>query len=118
MANILDLKVNEFMAKVIAKNPGEAEFHQAVKEVVESLMPFIEENPKYQYAKVLERMVEPERVMMFRVPWLDDNGQIRINRGYRIQMNSAIGPYKGGLRFHPRVREVQISIPRVSQTMK
>ncbi len=103
MANILDLKVNEFMAKVIAKNPGEAEFHQAVKEVVESLMPFIEENPKYQYAKVLERMVEPERVMMFRVPWLDDNGQIRINRGYRIQMNSAIGPYKGGLRFHPTV---------------
>lgn len=103
MANILDLKVNEFMAKVIAKNPGEAEFHQAVKEVVESLMPFIEENPKYQYAKVLERMVEPERVMMFRVPWLDDNGQIQINRGYRIQMNSAIGPYKGGLRFHPTV---------------
>ncbi|MGV8138787.1 MAG: NADP-specific glutamate dehydrogenase [Mangrovibacterium sp.] len=103
MANILDLKVNEFMAKVIAKNPGETEFHQAVKEVVESLMPFIEENPKYQYAKVLERMVEPERVMMFRVPWLDDNGQIQINRGYRIQMNSAIGPYKGGLRFHPTV---------------
>jgi glutamate dehydrogenase (NADP+) len=103
MANILDLKVNEFMAKVIARNPGEAEFHQAVKEVVESLMPFIEENPKYQYAKVLERMVEPERVIMFRVPWVDDNGQIQINRGYRIQMNSAIGPYKGGLRFHPTV---------------
>ncbi len=100
---MLDLKVNEFMAKVIAKNPGESEFHQAVKEVVESLMPFIDENPKYQYAKVLERMVEPERVLMFRVPWLDDNGQIQINRGYRIQMNSAIGPYKGGLRFHPTV---------------
>ena len=103
MANILDVKVNEFMAKVIAKNPGETEFHQAVKEVVESLMPFIQENPKYQYAKVLDRMVEPERVMMFRVPWVDDNGQIQINRGYRIQMNSAIGPYKGGLRFHPTV---------------
>ena len=103
MADILDVKVNEFMAKVIAKNPGESEFHQAVKEVVESLMPFIEENPKYQYAKVLERMVEPERVMMFRVPWVDDNGQIQINRGFRIQMNSAIGPYKGGLRFHPTV---------------
>ncbi|MEL7587244.1 MAG: NADP-specific glutamate dehydrogenase [Prolixibacteraceae bacterium] len=103
MADILNLKVNEFMAKVIARNPGEAEFHQAVKEVVESLMPFIEENPKYQYAKVLDRMVEPERVMMFRVPWVDDNGQIQINRGYRIQMNSAIGPYKGGLRFHPTV---------------
>ncbi len=103
MADILDVKVNEFMAKVIAKNPGESEFHQAVKEVVESLMPFIEENPKYQYAKILERMVEPERVMMFRVPWVDDNGQIQINRGFRIQMNSAIGPYKGGLRFHPTV---------------
>ena len=103
MANILDVKVNEFMAKVIAKNPGESEFHQAVKEVVESLMPFIEENPKYQYAKVLERMVEPERVIMFRVPWVDDDGQIQINRGFRIQMNSAIGPYKGGLRFHPTV---------------
>ena len=103
MTNILDLKVNEFMARVIAKNPGESEFHQAVKEVVESLMPFIEENPKYQYAKILERMVEPERVIMFRVPWIDDDGQIQINRGFRIQMNSAIGPYKGGLRFHPTV---------------
>lgn len=103
MADILNVKVNEFMAKVIAKNPGESEFHQAVKEVVESLMPFIEENPKYHYAKVLERMVEPERVMMFRVPWVDDNGEIQVNRGFRIQMNSAIGPYKGGLRFHPTV---------------
>jgi len=103
MADILNLKVNEFMAKVIAKNPGESEFHQAVKEVVESLMPFIEENPKYRHAKVLERMVEPERVMMFRVPWVDDNGDIQVNRGFRIQMNSAIGPYKGGLRFHPTV---------------
>ena len=91
------------MAKVIAKNPGESEFHQAVKEVVESLMPFIEENPKYRHAKVLERMVEPERVMMFRVPWVEDNGDIQVNRGFRIQMNSAIGPYKGGLRFHPTV---------------
>jgi glutamate dehydrogenase (NADP+) len=103
MADILNLKVNDFMAKVIAKNPGESEFHQAVKEVVESLMPFIEENPKYRFAKVLERMVEPERVIMFRVPWVDDSGEIQINRGYRIQMNSAIGPYKGGLRFHPTV---------------
>jgi glutamate dehydrogenase/leucine dehydrogenase len=103
MAEILNVKVSEFMAKVIAKNPGESEFHQAVQEVVESLMPFIEENPKYQHAKILERMVEPERVMMFRVPWVDDNGQIQVNRGFRIQMNSAIGPYKGGLRFHPTV---------------
>jgi len=103
MANILDLKVNEFMAKVIAKNPGESEFHQAVKEVVESLMPFIVENPKYAHAKILERITEPERVMIFRVPWLDDSGEIQVNRGFRIQMNSAIGPYKGGLRFHPTV---------------
>jgi glutamate dehydrogenase (NADP+) len=103
MAEILNVKVSEFMAKVIAKNPGESEFHQAVQEVVESLMPFIEENPKYQQAKVLERIVEPERVIMFRVPWVDDSGQIQVNRGFRIQMNSAIGPYKGGLRFHPTV---------------
>jgi glutamate dehydrogenase/leucine dehydrogenase len=91
------------MAKVIAKNPNEPEFLQAVQEVVESLMPFIEENPKYKEHKILERMVEPERVIMFRVPWIDDKGEIQINRGYRIQMNSAIGPYKGGIRFHPTV---------------
>jgi glutamate dehydrogenase (NADP+) len=101
--DVLNVKVNEFMAKVIAKNPGEIEFHQAVKEVVESLFPFIEENPKYKHGKVLERMVEPERVLIFRVPWIDDSGEIQINRGYRIQMNSAIGPYKGGLRLHPTV---------------
>jgi glutamate dehydrogenase/leucine dehydrogenase len=103
MAEILNVKVSEFMAKVIAKNPGESEFHQAVQEVVESLMPFIEENPKYQQTKILERIVEPERVMLFRVPWVDDSGQIQVNRGFRIQMSSAIGPYKGGLRFHPTV---------------
>ncbi|MFA5287044.1 MAG: Glu/Leu/Phe/Val dehydrogenase dimerization domain-containing protein, partial [Candidatus Omnitrophota bacterium] len=91
-------KVEEFMNNVVQKNPGEVEFHQAVKEVVESVMPFIDENPKYQKAKILERMVEPERTIMFRVPWLDDKGEIQINKGYRIEMNSAIGPYKGGLR--------------------
>jgi glutamate dehydrogenase (NADP+) len=96
-------KIEEFMSKVVARNPGEPEFHQAVREVVESVMPFIEENPKYQKAKILERIVEPERVIMFRVPWLDDKGEIQVNRGYRIEMNSAIGPYKGGLRFHPTV---------------
>lgn len=95
--------VEEFMAKIIAKNPGEIEFHQAVKEVTESIMPFIEENPKYRYPKILERIAEPERVIIFRVPWMDDKGEIQINRGYRIEMNSAIGPYKGGLRFHPTV---------------
>ncbi len=96
-------KVSAFMQKIIAKNPGETEFHQAVKEVAESLMPFLEENPKYQEAKILERIAEPERVIMFRVPWMDDKGEIQVNRGYRIQMNSAIGPYKGGLRFHSTV---------------
>ena len=103
MSDILNVEVDEFMAKLIAKNPGETEFHQAVREVVESLMPFINENPKYKQGKILERMVEPERVIMFRVPWLDDKGEIQINRGFRVQMNSAIGPYKGGLRFHPTV---------------
>lgn len=96
-------KTEEFMVQVIARNPGEAEFHQAVREVVDSIMPFMEKNLKYQKHKILERMVEPERVIMFRVPWLDDKGQIHINRGYRIEMSSAIGPYKGGLRFHPSV---------------
>ncbi len=95
--------VDDFMAMVIAKNPGEQEFHQAVREVVESLWDFIQGNPVYIHNKILERMVEPERVIMFRVPWLDDSGNIQINRGYRVQFNSAIGPYKGGLRFHPSV---------------
>ena len=103
MSHYLDAKVSEFMAKVIAVNPGEIEFHQAVQEVVESLMPFIIENPIYLHSKILERMVEPERVLIFRVPWIDDVGQVHINRGFRIQMSSAIGPYKGGLRFHPSV---------------
>jgi len=103
MADILNVKVNDFMAKIIAKNPGETEFHQAVKEVVESIMPVIDENPKFKHGKILERITEPERVILFRVPWLDDNGEIQINKGYRIEMNSAIGPYKGGLRFHPTV---------------
>ena len=101
--NVYDQMVAEFMAKIIAKNPGEKEFHQAVQEVAESLIPFIEENPKYKAAKILERIAEPERVIMFRVPWLNDKGEFVINRGFRIQMNSAIGPYKGGLRFHPSV---------------
>ena len=93
----------QFMKLVIKKNPGEIEFHQAVHEVVEAVTPFVEENYKYQEAKILERMIEPERVVMFRVPWADDKGEVQINRGYRIEMSSAIGPYKGGLRFHPTV---------------
>ena len=99
----MDPRVEQFMAQVIANNPGENEFHQAVQEVAESLIPFIEENPKYKHAKVLERIAEPERIIIFRIPWLDDKGEIQVNRGYRIEMNSAIGPYKGGLRFHPTV---------------
>jgi glutamate dehydrogenase/leucine dehydrogenase len=103
MSNAYDQKLNDFMAKVIAKNPSEVEFHQAVHEVVETIIPFIEENPQYKEGKILERIVEPERVLMFRVPWLDDKGDVKVNRGFRIEMNSAIGPYKGGLRFHPTV---------------
>ena len=95
--------VEVFMEGIIAKNPGEKEFHQAVQEVAESVMPYIDKNPKYKKAKILERIAEPERVIMFRVPWMDDTGEVQINRGYRIQMNSAIGPYKGGLRLHPSV---------------
>ncbi len=95
--------VQEFLDKVSQRNPHEPEFLQAVHEVAETIIPFIEENKKYQNQMLLERMVEPERVVMFRVPWTDDNGDIQVNRGFRIQMNSAIGPYKGGLRFHPSV---------------
>lgn len=89
--------------KVVVKNPGEKEFHQAVKEVLESLGPAMEKHPEFGKHKILERIVEPERQFMFRVPWMDDNGEIHVNRGFRIQFNSAIGPYKGGLRFHPSV---------------
>jgi glutamate dehydrogenase/leucine dehydrogenase len=95
--------VNDFVAYVKAKNPNEPEFHQAVQEVIQSIWPVIEQNPKYQANNILERIVEPERVILFRVPWVDDQGNIRVNKGYRIEMNSAIGPYKGGLRFHPSV---------------
>ena len=97
----MDPRVQQFMAMIKAKNPGENEFHQAVQEVSESLIPFIEENPKYKHAKILERIAEPERTIIFRVPWLDDKGEIQINRGFRIEMNSAIGPYKGGLTVSP-----------------
>jgi glutamate dehydrogenase (NADP+) len=93
----------EVFKSVIEKNPGEPEFHQAVKAVFESIERVFEKNPQYEKAGILERMVEPERQIMFRVPWIDDSGKIRVNRGYRVQFNSAIGPYKGGLRFHPSV---------------
>src|SRR5256714_8002206 len=92
--------VSDLMAGVKAKNPGESEFHQAVQEVAESLTLVLDRDPRYRKAKILERIIEPERVIMFRVPWQDDKGEIHVQRGLRIQMNSAIGPYKGGLRFH------------------
>ena len=99
----MDPRVEQFMAGIKAKNPSEPEFHQAVHEVAETLIPYIEERPRYKFAKILERIAEPERVIIFRVPWMNDKGEVEINRGYRIEMNSAIGPYKGGLRFHPTV---------------
>ncbi|MEW5816584.1 MAG: NADP-specific glutamate dehydrogenase, partial [Spirochaetota bacterium] len=95
--------VEELVDMVKKRNPSEYEFHQAVQEVLESLEPVIERHPEYREAKILERIVEPERVIMFRIPWIDDKGEFQINRGFRIQFNSALGPYKGGLRFHPTV---------------
>jgi glutamate dehydrogenase (NADP+) len=95
--------INKLLNYVKAKNPNEPEFFQAVQEVLESLELVLERHPEYKSFKILERMIEPERVIMFRVPWMDDQGEIHVNRGYRIEMNSAIGPYKGGLRFHPSV---------------
>jgi glutamate dehydrogenase (NADP+) len=95
--------VADFMAQVIAKNPEQKEFHQAVEEVATSLWPVLDKRPQYRKAKILERIVEPERVILFRVTWVDDKGEVQVNKGFRIQMNSAIGPYKGGLRFHPSV---------------
>ena len=95
--------VKHIIEEVIKRNPGEVEFHQAVQEVVESVAPVLEKHPEYKTAKILERICEPERQIMFRVPWQDDKGNVQINRGFRIEFNSAIGPYKGGLRFHPSV---------------
>lgn len=103
MAPALASQIESFLEQVKATNPHEPEFLQAVHEVAEIVIPFMEEHPQYKDYRVLERMVEPERVIQFRVPWLDDNGEIRVNRGFRVGFNSAIGPYKGGLRFHPTV---------------
>jgi glutamate dehydrogenase (NADP+) len=100
---LMSSAVETFMQEVIAKNPEQKEFHQAVEEVVESLVPVLDKHPELRKAKILERIVEPERVIMFRVPWMDDQGEVHVNRGMRVEFNSAIGPYKGGLRFHPSV---------------
>lgn len=102
-ATAYQAQIDAFMDAVTAKNSHEPEFLQAVQEVAETVIPFIQKNPKYDQGRLLERIAEPERVLMFRVPWIDDNGEVQVNRGYRIEMNSAIGPYKGGLRFHPSV---------------
>src|SRR6056297_2865839 len=93
----------QFMENVEAKNQSQPEFLQAVKEVVESIWPVYEKNPVFQEANIMDRLVEPERVIMFRVPWVDDKGKVQVNRGFRVEFNSALGPYKGGLRFHPTV---------------
>ena len=95
--------LDAFLSHIKQRDPDQPEFHQAVEEVLRTLWPFLEENPRYMQAGIIERMVEPERVILFRVPWVDDAGKVHVNRGYRIQMNSAIGPYKGGIRFHPSV---------------
>ena len=103
MSNKYQAQIDAFMDRVRAMNPSEPEFLQAVHEVAEAIIPYMEENPKYKTAKILDRIVEPERTLIFRVPWVDDKGEIQVNRGYRVEFNSAIGPYKGGLRFHPTV---------------
>ena len=110
--------LNELYETVVKRNPGESEFHQTVCEVFESIEPVVEKSPEYITSGVLERMVEPERIIKFRVPWVDDKGVVRVNRGYRIQFNSAIGPYKGGLRFHPSVNESIIKFLGFEQTFK
>ena len=110
--------VENFMAQIVAKNPNEPEFHQAVREVAESLAPYIVADPALQKLKVLERIAEPERVIIFRVPWLNDRGEIEINRGFRVQMNSALGPYKGGIRFHASVNLSIMKFLAFEQTFK
>ena len=110
--------VEQFMADIVAKNPGEVEFHQAVREVVESVAPYVLENPQLIKMKVLERIAEPERVILFRVPWVNDKGEVQINKGYRVQMNSAIGPYKGGIRFHSSVNLSILKFLAFEQTFK
>src|SRR5690554_2453379 len=110
--------INEFLAKIEHGTPGEIEFHQAVEEVVESVWEYYVQKPQYQRAKILERMVEPERTVIFRVPWIDDKGEVQVNRGYRVQFNSALGPYKGGIRFHPSVNLSIIKFLGFEQTLK
>ncbi|MBO4570704.1 MAG: NADP-specific glutamate dehydrogenase [Bacteroidales bacterium] len=118
MSSFTDKYTASFMSGLIARNPGETEFHQAVSEVLGSVAPTLEAYPYLLDAKIMERMTEPERVIMFRVPWMDDSGEIQINRGFRVQMNSAIGPYKGGIRFHPSVNLSIMKFLAFEQTFK
>lgn len=114
----VQIEVDKFMDGLKKRNEGQPEFHQAVQEVTESVMPYIMDNPKYQHAQILERLTEPDRIITFRVSWMDDEGQFRVNRGYRVQCNNAIGPYKGGLRFHPSVNESILKFLAFEQTFK
>jgi glutamate dehydrogenase (NADP+) len=114
----MDKKMKDFLDNVRLRTPGEDEFHQAVQEFVESIWDFYIQNPQYQKAAILERMTEPERSVIFRVPWVDDSGKVHVNRGYRVQFNSAIGPYKGGLRFHPNVTLSTLKFLGFEQTFK
>ena len=118
MDNVTRKYVDNFMSELVAKNPGEKEFHQAVREVLESVAPYIMQYPYLLDQKIMERIVEPERVVMFRVPWMDDQGEVHVNRGFRVQMNSAIGPYKGGIRFHASVNLSIMKFLAFEQTFK
>ncbi|HIA46575.1 MAG TPA: NADP-specific glutamate dehydrogenase [Candidatus Hydrogenedentes bacterium] len=111
-------EIDTFMEGLIKRNAGQPEFHQAVQEATESIMPFMLDNPKYRKAQILERLTEPDRIIIFRVSWMDDEGNYRVNRGYRVQCNNAIGPYKGGLRFHPSVNESILKFLAFEQTLK
>ena len=113
-----DLSIEHFMEGLDKRNPGEAEFHQAVSEVAESVIPYIIDNPKYRQAGIIQRMTEPDRTIIFRVVWEDDEGNVRVNRGYRVQFNNSIGPYKGGLRFHPSVNLSVLKFLAFEQTFK
>ena len=110
--------LSDLMERVIKRNPNEPEFHQAVREVLESIEPVLEKNPEFIERGIIESIVEPERQIFFKVPWIDDNGKTQINRGFRVQFNRAIGPYKGGLRFHPSVNASIIKFLGFEQTFK
>ncbi|MCZ6540297.1 MAG: glutamate dehydrogenase, partial [Nitrospinae bacterium] len=118
MGDKLQMNLEEFMAGLIRRNPGEPEFHQAVCEVSQTVIPYINQHPKYIRSRILERMTEPDRTIIFRVCWEDDEGRIRVNRGYRVQFNNAIGPYKGGIRFHPSVNLSILKFLGFEQTFK